>query len=44
MELRNYQVLCNYGGLLSSMATTFDEKSTEYKVLACPIKLKSSKK
>ncbi|HOK01688.1 MAG TPA: hypothetical protein PKX79_03420 [Spirochaetota bacterium] len=37
VELRNYQVLCNYGGSLSSMATAIDEKAGDYKVLACPL-------
>ena len=40
IELRNYQVLCNYGGSLSSMATAAEEKNGELKVLACPVKLK----
>lgn len=37
IELRNYQVLCNYGGSLSSMATSQDPKNGEFKVLACPL-------
>ncbi len=40
MELRNFQVLCNYGGNLSSMATTEDERNGTYRVLACPMKMK----
>ena len=42
MELRNYQVLCNYGGALNSMATTQDEKTGDFRVLACPIKGKKN--
>ncbi|HPS57736.1 MAG TPA: hypothetical protein PK514_06480 [Spirochaetota bacterium] len=43
IELRNYQVLCNYGGSLSSMATSQDPKNGEFKVLACPLTRGSGK-
>jgi len=40
LELRNYQVQCTYGGAMNSMATTLDEKSGEYIILACPLEKK----
>jgi len=42
IELRNGQVLCNYGGSLSSMATTYDERNADTRVLACPITVKGN--